>query len=415
VRASRLKADSLWRSRDFTLFFAGEALSSLGNSMGGLAYPLMVLWLTGSALWAGVVGTLSQVAWFVAAVPAGVIIDRVDRKRAMMVCDVLFLLTYGTLGVLILGRHVTLPVVLVLVVIDGACSSFFQNAALTAIRHLVPRDRIAHASATTEARTYAIQLIGPPLGGVTYGIGRALPFLIDAGSYLASLLGLSLVRGSFQEEREPAAEREGGTSAVHEFLEGLRYVVRTPLVRAIVLVAAPLNFALNGAMFGIVLVLRQHGVAAGLIGTAETALAIGGLLGALLAPGLLRWIGALRLVQLICVLGVPLLVLIWPLSHSPVAAVPVGVLTFFGPPLNAAVFSRLSGSVPDELQGRVMTAFMGCAMGMTALAPLVVGVLVHHWNAVGLVVGVVAVQAVASVTALTSKGIKEFVTPHVPV
>lgn len=398
-----MKPDSLWRHRDFTLLWSGQALSGLGGSMAGLAYPLITLAITGSAVLAGVVGTVALATTVLVGIPAGVLVDRVDRRMLMLACDAVRLVAFAVLVTLLLTGHGSLVVIVVVAVVEALCDTPYANASMTSVRALVPPGQVTTAVARNEARQYAVSLTGPPLGGLLFGFGRALPFLVNAVSYLASATALLLIRTPLQEERAPAQQ-----SPVRDLGDGLRHVAATPALRAAVMVAAPLNFAFNGVLFGIVLVLRDRGVTPGLIGTVETILGVCGLLGAVVAPALMRRVSALTLLRTICLLGVPMLLLVRPLDATPLAALPVGLLAVMAPALNSILFGHLAATVPDGLQGRVISALMVATMSMSALAPIIVGSLVHRFGATGMVIGVAAAMAVSAAVALLSAGIREF-------
>lgn len=394
---------SLWRNRDFNLLWGGQALSGLGSSMATLAYPLVVLALTGSAVTAGVVGTVALVVQLVLTLPAGVLVDRVNRRRLLITCDLVRLLAFAVLGIALATGHGSLGLVIGVAVIEAMCDTPFFNAAMAAVRNLVPTAQVPAAMARNEARQYAVSLVGPPLGGVAFGLGRAVPFLANALSYLLSLGSLLLIRRPLQQRHE--GETHG--SALHDLGEGLRFIVRDPFTRAAVLIAGPLNLGFNGILFGIVLVLRGHGLSPGLIGTAETIFGVGGLLGAICAAWLMQHFSTPTLIRAICIAGVPLLLAVRPLSASPAATVPVALLAFLAPALNAGLFGHLASVVPDRVQGRVMSALMMAATGMASLAPLAAGVLVHRFGATGLVIGAAGCILVAAAVAITSKGIRE--------
>lgn len=277
----------------------------------------------------------------------------------------------------------------------------FMNAAMASVRNLVPPAQVPGAMARNEARQYAVSLVGPPLGGVAFGLGRAVPFLTNAVSYLLSLGSLLLIRRPLQEPRDHSAT----APVLHDLGEGLRFVMRDPFTRAAVLIAGPLNLGFNGILFGIVLVLRGHGLSPTLIGSAETIFGVGGLLGAICASWLTRRFTTPMLIRAICVAGVPLLLIVRPLSSSPAATVPVALLAFLAPALNAGLFGHLAAVVPDRLQGRVLSALIFSAMGMASVAPVAAGVLVHHFGATGLTIGTAGCLAVAATAALTSRGI----------
>jgi MFS family permease len=398
----RPKPTSLWRNRDFNLMWGSQCLSELGSSMTNLAYPLLVLALTGSAVLAGAVGTVSMAVKTVVRLPAGVLVDRVDRRRLMLGCDAIRLAAFVVLGVAVLAGHAGLALILVVVLVESVCTEAFGTSEMTAVRNLVPLAQVPTAVARNEARNAGVGLVGPPLGGALFAAGRALPFLGDALSYLLSLLGIWLVRGRFQE-----ADRAGPAgSPLHDLVEGLRFVATEPFLRAAMCIAAPLNFAANGMVFGLILLLQRNGTPPALIGTVETIMGVGGLIGAMLAGSLMRRFRTSTLIRFIACLGVPVLAASAPLTGSPLAAVPLGLIMLVAPALNAGLFGYVAAVTPDRLQGRVSSALMTAAMGLAALSPLVAGLLVAHVGGPGTVLVFVGCMAVAAVVTLVAKGIR---------
>ena len=396
--------NSLWRNRDFNLLWGSQALSDLGSSMSSLAYPLVILVLTHDAVLAGAVGTAAMIVKTVVRLPSGVLVDRVNRRRLMLACDSIRLLAFAGLTVSLLLGYGNVLVILAVAVLESLCSAAFDTSAMAAVRNLVPLPQVSTAVARDEARTYAVGLVGPPIGGAVFGLGRALPFLADAISYLVSLIGLLLIRRPMQEKAAPTA---AGTSLLRDLLEGLRFTVTTPFLRAAMLIAAPLNFAINGMLFGIIILLQRNGTPPALIGTVETIIGVGGLIGAVTASSLMRRFATPTLLRGITVIGLPLMFAALPLAATPLAAAPIALVVLLGPPLNAGLFGHLAATTPDRLQGRVNSAFMTAAMGLAALAPILAGTLAEHFGATGVVVGFTAAFAVSTLVALTAKGIRE--------
>jgi hypothetical protein len=172
-------------------------------------------------------------------------------------------------------------VVLVVSLIEGGAGAIFDPAASAALPGIVPDRQLEEAWAATEARTYGAGLAGPALGGVLFGLGRAVPFLADAVSYAVSFGTVSRIRGRFRPER--TAERK---ALWREVADGLRLVWRVPILRAVVITAPLVNFAYTGVIFTITLALRQHGTSTAVIGLVQAAVMVGGLLGAVAAPRL---------------------------------------------------------------------------------------------------------------------------------
>jgi MFS family permease len=367
---------SLWRNREFNLLWTSQTLSDLGDGVAGLALALLVLVQTGDPVSAGLVGTVTAVARLVFRLPAGVVADRFDRRRLMLGCDAVRLLGFAALAVAVLTGHAPLPLIIVAATVDAACGALFGTAEDASLRSIVPAEQLPAAVARNEARSYGASLAGPPLGGVLFGLGHAVPFLANALSYLVSILAVFTIRKPLQEERLPEPEGYGAALA-----EGIRFVVRHPFLRMLMLIAAPLNFAITGVLFTVIVALQQAGTAPAVIGLTETVIAAGGLLGALVAPAIQSRLGLTVLVRMICWVAVVLLAISAALTSGIAVAVPLALTVFLGPAANAALFGYQMAITPDRLQGRVVSVIMVAATSMAALAPVAAGFLVAAFGA----------------------------------
>lgn len=218
----------------FRMLWIGQVLSDTGTYAAFIAYPLLILALTHSATVAGLVGTLRLVVELAFGLPGGALSDRLDRRLTMIVCDTTRAVVLAVLGALVLLHLVSWPVVLAVAVIDGAGSVLFDPAANAALPSIVADSQLEQAWAATEARTYAASLAGPALGGALFGLGRAIPFLGDAASYLVSAGTVSRIHGRFRPE--PSKDRVG---LLREAADGVRVVWQHPLLRTVI-VQAPL-------------------------------------------------------------------------------------------------------------------------------------------------------------------------------
>src|SRR5690349_24789251 len=165
--------DPLWRDRDFMLLQTGRLLSQFGTQMSLLAYPLLVLAVTHSPARAGIVGFARSLPWALFTLPAGVAADRWSRKRMMIGSDVVRAGAVGTLGALILLGDVSYAAIVAVAFVEGTGSSIFLAAQPGALRAVVPRRQLPAAAAVETGRGAAGLLLGPPVGGVLFGITRA--------------------------------------------------------------------------------------------------------------------------------------------------------------------------------------------------------------------------------------------------
>ncbi|BFU43950.1 MFS transporter [Krasilnikovia sp. MM14-A1004] len=392
---------ALWRNREFTLLWTSQSLSDLGTGVASLAFSLLVLVETGSAVRAGLVGTLSMVARLVIRLPGGVLVDRCDRRRVMVVCDSLRLAAFAVLTLAVFSGQVGLPLILVVTLIDSSAGAVFGAAEDAALRSIVPIEQVPAAVARNEARSYGTSLAGPPLGGFLFGLGHAVPFLSNAISYLVSVVAVLRIRKPLQGEREEQSQPYGAALA-----EGIGFVFAHPFLRALLLIAAPLNFAIGGVLFTVVVALQQNGTPPAVIGLTETIVAVGGLLGAVAAPALQSRLSVPSLVRGICWAAAVLVAGSALLISNIGAAVPLGLAVFLGPACTAALFGYQAAVTPDRLQGRVISIVMVAATSMAALAPVVGGVLLSSSSPSTAVLVFAASVVVSALTATFSTGIR---------
>lgn len=195
----------LRRNRDFTLLQVGQALSTLGSQTSAIAYPLLVLALTGSPAKAGLVGFARLIPYPLFVLLAGVVVDRLDRRRVMIVADVVRVVAVGSVVVGLAVDGLTIAHVAVVAFVEGTAFAFFNVAEIGALRSVVARSQLPAAAAVEQARMSSVTLIGPPAGGFLFGLGRSVPFVVDTVSYAFSLLSVLAMRTPFQEARDEPA------------------------------------------------------------------------------------------------------------------------------------------------------------------------------------------------------------------
>jgi predicted MFS family arabinose efflux permease len=360
--------DSLTHNRDYMLLWSGSTISALGSQVSTVAYPLLILSLTGSAAKAGVVGLAKWLPLAVFSLPAGVLADRVDRKRLMIACDGIRALALASIAVALWVGEPSFMQITVVAFLDGALFATSFVCERGALSRVVRTEQLPEAVAQTQAREFAAILIGPPLGGLLFAVGRALPFLFDAVSFSASMIGLSLTRSDFQAER---VDRRVEWS---EPVEGVRWLWRRPFFRATTLLFAMGNPYFTGLYLLAILLAKHHGASAAAVGVMFAIAGLGGVAGALLAVPLLRRVSlrtALLSGNWLLAAGAPLLLVV----HSAllIGAV-IALAELLTPLVNAIVSGARVAATPDELQGRVQAASTGLSMSLGWLGPLAVGV-----------------------------------------
>ena len=385
---------TLRMNRNFRLLWIGQVLSDLGTQIGSLAYPLLVLSLTHSALIAGVVGTTASVAAFAVRLPAGALADRIDRRRTMVICDAGRTIALAVLAVLVATDAVAWPVVMVVAVVDRVGDTLFTPASIAALPLVVDDEHLEAAWAVSEGRGFAASIAGPPLGGLLYGLGRAIPFLVDAVSYGISVFTSLGLRGEFAVPTE-GAERRGLWA---EAFDGLRLLWNDQLLRTVLILAPLINFAFTGAIFTVILGLRRDGVSAFVIGIAEAVIMVGGLVGAVVAPWIRERVTMRQALLLITVAGSLMMLVAAAVIPSPYVAIPLALPLVVAPATNAVLFSLVLRRTPPATHGRVNNGLLQVATALAALAPIVSGLVVERASAAwAMVLFAVAVAVVVPI------------------
>jgi MFS family permease len=368
-----MRSFPLVKNRDFMLLWSGEALSQLGSQASTVAFPLLVLSLTGSPAKAGVVGLAKWLPLAVAALPAGMAADHFDRKRLIIGSDAIRALLLASIPVVLWLGHPPFLQVAAVAFLDGCLFTVRYVAERGALPHVVPPEQLPDAVTQNEARVFAANIIGPPLGGLLFAAGRALPFLADACSYAASMVTVAATRASFQlRSRAPRRERWGGLA------EGMRWLWGEPFFRSTALLFAAGNPLYTGLYLLAILLAKHHGASSAAVGAMFALVGAGGLLGAVLAGPLRPRMSARTALVgeawLVCCVAPLLLV-----AH---AAALIGLIVaaaeFPTPLTNSFVSGYRVAATPDHLQGRVQAAGTLTTMSLAWLGPLVVGFAFQH-------------------------------------
>ena len=359
----------LRRNRDFVLLQTGMLLSATGSNVSRIAYPLLVLAVTGSAAKAGLVGTAEIVPLAALGLAAGVVADRVDRRRIMVVSDVVGALALGGLGAAVLVDHVRFWQVVAVAFVDGTAGVFYNAGQSGAFRAVVPREQLPLAASVAMGRASTVRLASPPLGGALFGLAQAVPFLADALSYGFSTLALLLMRTPFQETRE-----RDRTPATRQLVEGVRHLWSMPFLRTTALMIGVENFALSGAQLAVIVLAKRHGLSSAAVGGLVALVGATTLLGSLASPLLRRLLSmrAILLSEFWVGLGT-FSFLVWPNVY--VLAATLAAQAFCFPNTDSAVMAYRYALTPDRLTARVVTASQNVAVLTMPLGPLAAGLL----------------------------------------
>jgi MFS family permease len=379
------------------LLWSGQVVSSLGSAVSSVAFPLLVLALTGSPAKAGLVGFAGTLPFLLFQLPAGGLVDRWERKRTMIVSDALRGVALGSIAVAYAAGVLTVVQIAGVAFVEGTLFVLFTLAERTALPHVVAPEQLPAALAQNEARTRGATLAGTPIGGVLFGLGHAVPFAADAVSYLVSVVSLFFVRSDFQEKRSPS------TTPLHkEIAEGLVWLWRQPFLRAAALLVAGSNFIFQASVLVLIVLAQSRGASSALVGVMLGLMGAGGLVGAFMAPWVNRHIPAKAVVIGANWVWAALLPFVafapWPLVMGVIA----GGMAFVGPAWNVVISTYSLTLTPDRLRGRVGGVQGLIAWGPIPLGSLVGGLLLQWLGGVAttlvLAVAMLAIAVAASVS-----------------
>jgi MFS family permease len=319
---------SLFRHADFLKFWAGQSISELGSEITLLALPLVaILSLHAGALALGVLTALSFAPFILVGLPAGVWVDRIGRRRpVLIVADVGRALAIGSIPLVAALGHLVLAQLFIVGFVVGVLTVFFDVAYQSYLPALVDRDQLVDGNAKLELTRSAAQLSGPTLGGGLVGaLGPPTAMTADAVSFVVSVVSLLTVR-----RREPHVPKTAvQTSMRADIMAGLRYVLGHRFLRPIAMCTSTWN--LFGNMYFALLVLfcvRELGMSATVIGLAFSIGSVGAVLGALIASWMGRRLGIGPTIVLSAALGSSGLLVCFAPAANPVPFVVAA--TFIG-------------------------------------------------------------------------------------
>ncbi|WP_407561741.1 MFS transporter [Streptomyces sp. 184] len=368
---------------DFRRFWWAGTADALGTQTSGLALPLLLLALGSSPAVVGMVAGVSAGCGILMGPFAAVLADRGARKTVMVSAA---LVAAGAVAFVALGTLLGEPPLWQLVaavVVERTATSCQAAAAAGTVAAIVPADRYPWAVSRLQAGEQAGLVVGPVLGGALFQLGRWLPFLADALSYLISALCVASMRADLRTRRDGEAQTgrpaaAGGLAAagrgfLRELGAGAAFVRREPFLRFVVLWSAMMSLLLAALSYGTIFTLQHAGAGGGPVGAVLAVAGAAGLAGALLAPRLAQALPGARLVVTVSWLlvapavGLALTTRVWA------CALLFGVISLLLPAAAVVLQSRAIEVTPHELQSRTGTVLATATGLAAAVGPVAAG------------------------------------------
>jgi MFS family permease len=414
--------------RPFTLLWTASTVSALGDGVTAVAAPLLIASMTNSPLVVSGATFALTLPWLLFSLLSGGLVDRLDRRRVMVVVDWIRAAAIGTLGVAVALGQGSVGLLYGVVFLLGTGETLFRAASMSVLPALVRPAQLERANGRLAAARMAVHdMVAGPLGGLLFATAAATPFLLDAGSFAVGAVLLGLLPGAFRATAtvptapgraaatpagpdptaaapvspeppvpapplptpplptapvpEPPGPLAARTSLRAEIAVGIRWLLAHRLMRTLAVLIGLLNVTLTAALSILVLLAtRRLGLGSVGYGLLFTALAVGGLIGSLVGDRLVRTVTAS------VTLRVGLLIETGFHLAMALVANPIGVgaaFAVFG--VHAALWTIVSTSIrqrltPPELLGRVNSAYLFLAAGGNAIGALLGGLVATHFG-----------------------------------
>lgn len=395
-----------WR---FQLLWVGAVSTNLGVEAVDVAYPLLVLALTGSPALAGLFGFVQAGVAVLLGLPIGQLVDRWNHRWMLVGAEAVRALATGSVAVAIALHHLTMLHLVAVAVVLGAGTAFGAPVRMLLVRAVVPPAHLTQALTQDEVREGAASLVGPALGGSLYGVARILPFLTCAVTFSVSLLCALVVRVPPRrrdgDAAAPARKDEQATPA--GMFAGVLELWRNPTLRGAILLIGTFYLVLTAVTLTVVVTLRAQHVSSGLIGLSLTGSAVGLLLGALLVG---RLHGKMTPGRLLVAVSAVVAVAVTLL------AVPLGPWWVFGclllstltvPALRVLIDIMILRRVSEERRGRTIVAVMTVLSAGPPLGTLAAGLLLQFSTPTWTILALAAVQAAVTLSGLANRHVSQ--------
>ena len=394
---------------NYRKLWVASAISNLGDGVRLTALPLMGYTITRDPAKIAAIDFASTLPWFLFALFSGALVDRIDRRHAMGISNIVRAVLVGALALTVVSGQETLVVLYVVAFLLGTAETVFDNAAQAIMPAIVRKDQLERANGRMYAAEFtANQFIGPPLGAFLFVAAAATPFFLDSASFLISALLILSFTGSFRAPRDVDLPP---TTMRADIAEGLRWLWNHKLFRTLAIMLGTWN-ALSTATFAIFVVFALEILDVGKVGYGIlfSSLVIGSVAGSLTGSAVSRKLGQGKCLVLSIVTGAAVMLVIGTTSNPYVVGAMFAIEGFVTIVWNVITVSMRQTIIPDRLLGRVNSVYRLFEWGSMPLGAALGGFLasVFGLRAPYLVAaGVLIIMALFAMRLLTDSAIAE--------
>jgi MFS family permease len=398
------------RSRNYRLFMAGQSVSLVGTWMQQVAMSWLVYRLTGSAFLLGVVGFTSQIPTFLLAPVAGVLADRWNRRRLLILTQALAMLQAAILAAAVFAHIIQVWHIIVLSLLLGVVNAFDIPVRQAFVVEMVPdRDDLGNAIALNSSMVQAARLIGPTIAGLLVAsVGEGVCFLLNSASYLAVLLALVAMKLG----PNPNHGRQK-RHMLHELKEGVTYALGSAPIRSILLLVSLISLTGMSYMVLAPVYAREvlHG-GAHTFGFLMTAAGCGALIGTVTLASRKSVLGLGRMIAIAPMLLAAGIAIFAMSRYLPLSLAALVLAGYGAATVVASSNTILQTIIEEDKRGRVMSFFAMSFMGMAPFGSFLAGTLAGIIGpGESLLLGAACCLTGAVIFALHLKELREMVRP----
>ncbi len=403
AEASQAKKPKPRLGASYWKLWTSSVISNLGDGVTTIALPWLSSAVTRNAILIALVGVAGRIPWLVFSLPAGVITDRLDRRKIMVASQVTRALLMVTVAAAVLYYQNSLPdpvdveggavtenfvlygLIVIVSLLFGMAEVLYDNSAQTILPAMVEPEGLERANGNLwGAEMVMNSFVGPPLGSVLIGVAFALPFAFDAVTFGDAAVLIFLIAGDYRTRSKSDAQSGEKVDWWGEIKEGVVWLWNHPLLRPMAIILGLLN-GLGMVTFATLVLFAQEvlGVNAFVFAILGMAGAVGGVIGSLTSPRVSKMLGSGPSLYVTLILSIVTSFVIGFANHWIIVFAMFGVFSFAAVLWNVITVSLRQTIIPDELLGRVNSVYRFFAWGMMPIGLAVGGLIVAFVEGTG--------------------------------
>jgi len=363
--------------RPFWTLWSAPAVSTFGDGLRYVAFPLLAAGLSTDPRAVAVVFVAGYLPWPLFGLLGGAVVDRQDRRTVMWMTDTARAVAVGAFTAVLVTSATTIVSLAVLSFLLGAAETLFDNAASAIVPQIVAQARLERANSwLIGVQTLNSTLIGAPIGALLYGVARYLPTAADAVSFAAAAAVIWSLPGRYR-----PASSTSRTSLGADIGAGLRWLSHHRFLRTACLLLIVINGTLGAGEAVLVLYARST---LGLSDLGYTALfvtlAVGAILGTVIAPAIRRRVNLRPVIVSAAVGQAAALLAVGSTTNLAIATAAMAIVGASNAAWNVVTVSYRQAAVPTELLGRVTSSYRVIALSAMPLGAAAGGITAHTWG-----------------------------------